>query len=156
MNRRELLADLKTAKAHGLRVIGYTHHWRRRDAQHLRGLFLASCSSYKAAQEAWALGWDVALAVRYPGYDPDKPFSFSSANVFIPPGMRLCKSYDLDLQCVSCGMCVRKNLNKQGFRGVVFPAHGVGASRVPILDVGPHSFGCDEDGDIRRLPMAGA
>ena len=70
---------------------GYTHAWRRPEAQALRGLCMASCDTDEDCQEASAMGW------RY--------FRVMSAGSTPPPRSVQCLSDAKGKSCVECGVC---------------------------------------------------
>jgi len=117
VKRERLLADVDLARAEGFKVLGYTHHWKGEPITGvLRSTFLASCETAAQAEEAQARGWLVALA------GPE-----SAA------GMVTCPHYARpEIQCNRCGLCDVPTLRRTGFKGVVFPAHGHGAKRLPL------------------------
>lgn len=117
VDRIGLLRDVATAKAAGLKPIGYTHHWRQEPRTGvLKSILLASCETLEQAAEARALGWMVSLA------GPESN-----------PGMVPCpNSRDASITCNRCGMCNVETLRKTGYAGVVFPAHGVAKRRLPM------------------------
>ena len=117
VNRAVLLQDIDTARNAGLKVIGYTHHWREEPVTGvLRTVFLASCETVEQATEAMERGWYVAVA---------GPESL--------PGMVTCPNYKReDVQCNRCGLCNIEKLQRTQFKGVVFPAHDGGAKRLPL------------------------
>lgn len=81
---------------------GYDHLWRQDHAQWMKGLVMASVSSWEEADEAEALGWKAYLF----GADvPRKP----------PKGWTLCPEAVSDITCSKCGLC-------NGKRNIYVPA----------------------------------
>jgi hypothetical protein len=117
VHRHKLLADVETARAHDLGVVGYTHFWKDEPSTGvLRRIFLASCETLESVERAQKLGWLVSLA---------GPVS--------APGMVTCPNYRRpEIQCNRCGLCDVETLRRTNFSGVVFPAHGIGAKRLPL------------------------
>jgi len=116
--KRELvLGDIAKARELGMKVLGYTHHWKGEPRTGvLRRNFLASCETLEQAKEAQDRGWLVALA------GPDSA-----------PGMVTCPHYARpEIQCNHCGLCDVPTLRKTGYTGVVFPAHGGARKRLPL------------------------
>lgn len=118
LERTALWSSLRTVRAAGLGVIGYTHHWRAEPRTGaLRTAFLASAETMADADEATRRGWLVALA----------------GPAVAPAGFVLCRNAaDASVTCNACGLCDVTRLRKTGFRGVVFPAHGASAKRLPM------------------------
>lgn len=112
-----LLADIDLARSEGFKVLGYTHHWRTQPRTGvLRNVFLASCETLEQAEEAQARGWLVSVA---------GPESVE--------GMVTCPHYKRpEIQCNRCGLCDVPTLRRTGFKGVVFPAHGISRKRLPL------------------------
>lgn len=121
VERTEVLRDIASLNAAGLKVIGYTHmHKNEPRTGSLLKHFLASCDTMEQAQEALKRGWLVALA------GPQKA----------PPGMVVCRNSERpEITCNVCGLCNVDTLRKTGFVGVVFPAHGQAAKRLPLASV---------------------
>jgi hypothetical protein len=117
VNRAALLQDIDTAREAGLKVIGYTHHWKEEPITGvLRNTFLASCETVEQADEAMKRGWLVSVA------GPDSL-----------PGMVTCPNYKREeIQCNRCGLCEIATLRRSKFKGVVFPAHGGSKKRLPL------------------------
>lgn len=117
VNRHEVMANIELARDEGLKVLGYTHHWREEPLTgSLKQSFLASCETLAQAEEAQAEGWLVSVAG--PQY---------------VAGMVTCPNFKRpEIQCNRCGMCDVPTLKKAGFDGVVFPAHGIGKKRLPM------------------------
>ncbi len=117
VDRAGLLRDIDTIRAESLKIVGYTHHWQEEPVTGLlRSVFLASCETLAQASEAKARGWLVAVA---------GPESL--------PGMVTCPNYKRpEIQCNRCGLCSIESLRRTQFDGVVFPAHGGGANRLPL------------------------
>ena len=120
VERTSLLRDLASLNEAGIKPIGYTHHHRSEPRTgSLKGVFLASCDTMEQADSAIKAGWLVALA------GPESA-----------PGMVRCRNYDRpEITCNTCGLCNVDTLRKTGFRGVVFPAHGQAAKRLPLAGV---------------------
>jgi len=117
VDRAEILANIELARAEGFKVLGYTHHWREEPVTGvLRRNFLASCETLQQAEEARSRGWLVSVA---------GPLSVA--------GMATCPNYKRpEIQCNRCGLCDVPTLTRTGFKGIVFPAHGNGAKRLPL------------------------
>lgn len=117
VKRETVLADLELARAEGFKVLGYTHHWKGEPRTGvLRNNFLASCETLEQAEEAAELGWLVSVA------GPESV-----------PGMVTCPHYKRpEIQCNRCGLCDVPTLKRTGFKGVVFPAHGISRKRLPM------------------------
>ena len=115
--RGQLLADLALARSEGLKVLGYTHFWADEPVTGvLRRNFLASCETEAQVSEAHSRGWLVALA---------GPQSF--------PGMLTCPNFKRpEIQCNRCGLCDIPTLRRTRHKGIVFPAHGGAAKRLPL------------------------
>jgi len=117
VDRKELLRDVKRLRKEGLKVLGYTHHSpKERKNSALKRHVLASCETIEQAVRAIKDGWLVALA---------GPKSH--------PGFITCTNYRKpEITCNVCGLCDVPTLKKTGKLGVVFPAHGRGAKRLPL------------------------
>jgi hypothetical protein len=117
LKRESLLADLKTARTNGFKVLAYTHHWASEPLTgSLKREMLASCETTQQVEQAQSEGWLVALA------GPDSA-----------PGMVTCPNYARpEIQCNRCGLCDVPTLRKTGYKGVVFPAHGNGKRKLPM------------------------
>jgi len=117
VKRETTLADLATARHHKLKVLGYTHHWLAEPCTGvLRNNFLASCETAEQAEQAIDRGWLVALA---------GPESFA--------GMLTCPNFKRpEIQCNRCKLCDIPTLRRTRHKGIVFPAHGGSARRLPL------------------------
>ena len=117
VHRSTLLADLALARKEGLKVLGYTHHWRDEPLTGvLRSNFLASVETAEQIEHARSMGWLVALA---------GPKSW--------PGLLTCPNYKRpEIQCNRCRLCDVPTLKRTRHAGIVFPAHGIGAKRLPL------------------------
>lgn len=117
VSRHQLLADIDLARGEGFKVLGYTHHWREEPITGcLKASFLASCETLEQAEEAQGRGWLVSVA------GPESV-----------PGMVTCPHYKRpEIQCNRCGLCDVPTLKRTGFKGVVFPAHGISRKRLPL------------------------
>ena len=117
VKRESLLADLALARSSGFKVLAYTHHWASEPLTGgLKFQMLASCETVEQVEQAHAEGWLVALA------GPESA-----------PGMVTCPNYARpEIQCNRCGLCDVPTLKRTGFKGVVFPAHGLSRKRLPM------------------------
>lgn len=117
VDRSSIYRNVELARSEGLKVLGYTHHWKGEPWNgRLKGVFLASCETEAQAVDAESKGWLVALA---------GPKS--------APGMVTCPNYARpEIQCNRCGLCDVPTLRKTGYKGVVFPAHGLSRKRLPL------------------------
>ena len=117
VDRSTLYADVKLARERGFKVLGYTHMWLREPHNgKLKEHLLASCETMAQAETALAKGWLVTVA--------------GPAKV---PGMVTCPHYARpEIQCNRCGLCDVPTLKRTGYKGVVFPAHGMQAKRLPM------------------------
>ncbi|MGE3483481.1 MAG: hypothetical protein AB7L09_01995 [Nitrospira sp.] len=117
VDRAALYADIEHARAAGFKVLAYTHMWRREPHNgRLKREMLASCETMAQAEEALSKGWLVTVA------GPDKV-----------EGMVTCPHYARpEIQCNRCTLCDVPTLRRTGFRGVVFPAHGIQRKRLPM------------------------
>ena len=117
VNRSELLRDIDYARSQGLKVLGYTHHWKSEPLTGaLKHELLASCETLEQAQEALKRGWLVSVA---------GPQSVE--------GMVTCPNFSRpEVQCNRCRLCDVSVLKKTRFKGVVFPAHGGSKKRLPM------------------------
>ena len=98
-------------------MLGYTHHWKSEPHNgRLKNSLLASCETLEQANEALSRGWLVTVA---------GPESVD--------GMVTCPHYARpEIQCNRCGLCDVPTLRKSGYKGVVFPAHGISRKRLPL------------------------
>ena len=117
LERTALLSDVAEARAAGLRVLAYTHHWRNEPRTGaLKNTALASCETLEGATEATSRGWLVALA---------GPAS--------APGFITCpNSRRPEVTCNACTLCDVPTLRRTGKKGIVFPAHGASMKRLPL------------------------
>jgi len=117
VERSKLYASIALARSEGFKVLGYTHHWKGEPHNgRLKANFLASCETLEQADTARAKGWLVSVA------GPESV-----------PGMVTCPHYARpEIQCNRCGLCDVPTLQKTGYTGVVFPAHGGSAKRLPM------------------------
>lgn len=117
VDRKTLYADVDHARAEGFKVLGYTHMWRREPHNgRLKREVLASCETLEQAEIALSKGWLVTVA---------GPESVE--------GMVTCPHYARpEVQCNRCTLCDVPTLRRTGFKGVVFPAHGMQAKRLPM------------------------
>lgn len=117
VDRSALYADVELARSEGFKVLGYTHHWKQEPWNgRLKDTLLASCETLEQAEEARSKGWLVTVA---------GPESVD--------GMVTCPHYKRpEIQCNRCGLCDVPTLKRTGYTGVVFPAHGGGAKRLPL------------------------
>lgn len=117
VERSKVYADIELARSEGFKVLGYTHHWKQEPWNgRLKDNFLASCETLEQAADAESRGWLVSVA---------GPESVE--------GMVTCPHYTRpEIQCNRCGLCDVPTLRKTGFKGVVFPAHGGSAKRLPL------------------------
>jgi hypothetical protein len=117
VDRQALYADVALARSEGFKVLGYTHHWKGEPWNgKLKDTVLASCETESQAAEALKKGWMVALA------GPESA-----------EGMVTCPHYARpEIQCNRCGLCDVPTLRRTGYKGVVFPAHGIGRKRLPL------------------------
>ena len=117
VDRRVLYADVDLARSEGLKVLGYTHMWRHEPHNgRLKREVLASCETLEQAEDALSRGWLVSVA------GPDKV-----------EGMVTCPHYARpEVQCNRCGLCDVPTLKRTGYKGVVFPAHGMQRKRLPM------------------------
>lgn len=126
-DRVELLVSLRTIRAAGLGVVGYTHFWREAGNEHLRRDLMASCDDVAQADEARAAGWRPAAIV-------DEVAADGGAVVETPGGARLvvCPAQRRDdTTCNTCGMCdPRHRVWKAGkVHGIAFIDHSRAAVR---------------------------
>jgi hypothetical protein len=119
VKREKLLTDVELVRSVGLKVLGYTHHWKGEPVTGvLRNTFLASCETIEQAVEAANRGWLVALA-----------------GPIYAEGMVTCPNYTRpEIQCNRCGLCDVPTLRRTKFDGVVFPAHGISRKRLPLAE----------------------
>jgi len=117
VKRSKVNADISLARKEGFKVLGYSHHWKSEPWNgRLKNTFLASCETMEQAEEAAEKGWLVALA----------------GPVWVE-GMVTCPHYARpEIQCNRCGLCDVPTLQRTGYTGVVFPAHGGGRKRLPL------------------------
>jgi len=115
--RSVLLGQLELAREEGFKVLGYTHFAMQEPITGvLRHNFLASCETAAQVEEAQDRGWLIALA---------GPKAF--------PGMLTCPNYKRpEIQCNRCTLCDVPTLRKTRYAGIVFPAHGISAKRLPL------------------------
>jgi hypothetical protein len=113
------MSDIDTARSYGFKIAGYTHFWKDEPRTgSLRHVFLASCETTEQIKEARDMGWLVSVA---------GPESF--------PGMVTCPNYERpEIQCNRCRLCDVTTLRRTKFAGVVFPAHGISAKRLPLAN----------------------
>lgn len=117
LKREQLLQDIATARAAGLKVLGYTHHSAEEPRTgSLKHNILASCETMEQADAANAAGWLVALA------GPDSAEGFITCPNYARP----------DVTCNRCRLCDVPTLRRTKARGIVFPAHGGGKKRLPM------------------------
>lgn len=83
---------------------GYTHGWHRDDAQHLKGLLMASCDSVGERAMARSMGWST--------------FRAREEHAPIMPGEIDCPAAAGKTTCVQCGACD----GRHGDRTIVY--HG--------------------------------
>lgn len=62
-DRSQVRHALSVTRASGLAVVGYTHFWRRKYAEWLRGSLMASVQSVDEAREANRAGWRAAIVM---------------------------------------------------------------------------------------------
>ena len=119
VKRESLLADIALARRLKFRVLGYTHFWTEEPITGiLRNTFLASCETPAQVAEAISRGWLVALA---------GPKKF--------PGLLTCPNFKRpEIQCNRCGRCDVPTLRRTRHKGIVFPAHGIAAKRLPLAE----------------------
>ncbi len=117
VKRETVLADIALARSEGFKVLGYTHFWANEPRTGvLRNNFLASCETEEQAREAAERGWLVALC---------GPHFY--------PGLLTCPNFKRpEVQCNRCGLCDIPTLRKTKHGGIVFPAHGISAKRLPL------------------------
>lgn len=117
VDRNVVNADIELARSEGFKVLGYTHHWNREPWNgRLKDSFLASCETLEQAEKALSKGWLVSVA---------GPESVE--------GMVTCPHYARpEIQCNRCTLCDVPTLRKSGYKGVVFPAHGISRKRLPL------------------------
>jgi hypothetical protein len=117
VDRAGFYADVKLARSEGFKVLGYTHFWLQEPHNgRLKENILASCETLEQAERALTKGWLVSVA------GPESV-----------PGMVTCPNYARpEIQCNRCGLCDVPTLRKTGYKGVVFPAHGLARKRLPM------------------------
>lgn len=91
---------------------GYTHAWRRPEAQVYRGLLMASVESREDAETAWAMGW--------------RTFRVTKTAADVGRGEVVCPHYVRGVQCADCGLCCGSSLEA---KSIVHPAHGGSVKR---------------------------
>ena len=107
------------------RRTGYTHQWRRPEAQALRPYAMASVDTPQEAQEARALGWRYFRVRRADDPLLDREFACPAT----PEGGDR-------LQCVDCRACAGNPRGRGGNVAIVVHGSGKGAfSRLPVITV---------------------
>lgn len=95
----ELRRVERTARAAGLAVVGYTHHWRERANAPLSDLLMASCNNVAEADEALTAGWRPAAVLDW----------HTPGATFLTPGGAVglvCPAQRKDnITCNDCRMC---------------------------------------------------
>ena len=113
VGKREFHSAVKTIRALGLRVLGYTHFWREYRNRGLRGSLMASCDTLGQADDALASGWRPAAITEMKVYCPDGsklPLSSIPKTFETPAGETLVtcpaqrKGHDR-ITCNECRLC---------------------------------------------------
>lgn len=99
---------------------GYTHQWRRPDAQRYRHILMASVTDAESEREAWAMGWRTFRAVR----EDDVPAADTLECPYTTHG----------INCSECRLCdgARVNGTKQP-KSIWVRAHGSRRARLPVV-----------------------
>ena len=110
----------QTIKRAGLSLVGYTHGWLMKTAQHWRGSLMASCDNLEQADQAIANGWRVAVVLPYDHIDR-KTYTPDGHTVIVCPAI-------LKPEIVTCNSCILCDASKPG-PIIGFPDHGPGRAR---------------------------
>ena len=118
--RSGLYSDVDLLRSIDFKVLGYTHHWKGEPWNgRLKREILASCETWGQADDALSRGWKVAVAGPHEA----------------PKGTRLtmCPQDKKPwLTCNACGLCDVPTLKRANIDGIILPAHGQGARRLPL------------------------
>ena len=115
---RTAIALAEAAEAAGVRVIGYSHGWRKAEAQPLRRWLMASVHTAEEAAEARAMGWRPAIAT-------DDPAEARGAGARQCPATR----EGSEVQCDVCHACDGTARRGSDAGGIWFPLHGAQRAR---------------------------
>lgn len=114
-------------------VWGYTHAWRKVPASVWEGVnMLASCQSPDEVEEAWGIGYAVAVVVA----------EHKSKGMYKWHGIRVlpCPHETKGVQCVDCRLCMDAPRLLRDKIAIGFAAHGSGSAKIrkslPLLEKG--------------------
>ena len=115
----ETLNECEIVHSNGLTNIGYTHHWKSKEAQPLSKWFRASCNSVDDLREAAKLGWSTTVAVH--GDAIPKRLVFEGKKYILCPA-RHGEEGKKDITCNDCTLC--KVTDKTKDYSIMFEVHG--------------------------------
>lgn len=98
-DRGQLLHAIQLARAAGLAVLAYSHHWRRPEGRGLEGQLMASTDFVPEADEALKAGWRPTTIL---------PYDHEGATFTTPGGAKgvVCPAQRKDaVTCNTCRMC---------------------------------------------------
>jgi len=113
----------REATARGLRIVGYTHHWRKLRSPTYRRNLMASCDDLSQLAEAEAAGWRPAGIIPYNTTDEDLAR-------LAAVGARLCPAQAAERKgrtktCNQCLLCDPTNPAwGKSLRAILFLEHG--------------------------------
>lgn len=99
---------------------GYTHQWRRPEAEPYRAILMASVDTEAEASEAHAMGW--------------RTFRVRDQGAALQDGEIECVSVSRGTTCEDCGLCAGTTL--QGAKSIAIEAHGTRKNRFMIIGQG--------------------
>jgi len=107
--KRQLTADVALLREEGFAVLAYTHFWRRKASEHLRGFCRASCDDIEGAERAQSEGW--AVSVILPWHYDQKTFMVGSQKGIVCPVQR-----GKAITCNDCRACdIERSRKPVGF-----------------------------------------
>lgn len=120
---KETVEECKVVAGEGLINIGYTHHWRAKEAQPLKGYFRASCANLEEVMEARQMGWSPTLIV--PSGTPKSLILSNGEKAFMCPARHGVEGKK-DITCNDCTLC--RVDSKTADKTVMFEVHGNAAT----------------------------
>jgi hypothetical protein len=119
----ETLKECELVESIGLTNIGYTHHWRSKEAEPLKGYFRASCETEEDVLKARDMGWGATMIV--PKGAPKRMKLANGETAYLCPARRDVPNKP-DITCNTCTLC--KIGESTIAKTVMFEVHGNAAT----------------------------